>query len=143
MADVRFGFVLEINGQEIPLEPKTAIGKITEGIEVALPPGTEVRMRHVGGGLKGLVDSLVTAFGGTAITWPANLPKPLDGTLEYLDKLDVTINDLWIRFPKDFGTPKDYRIGVYAGGDAVSLVGNTLKFKGFVVQLAAGDGLNR
>ena len=138
---VKLGFVLEINGQEIALEPRTAVDAIGAGIEVGLPAGTEVRLGSAAGGLQSFVSAISKAFGGGDVTLPT-LPSPLDQATDYVSHLDVTINDLWIRFPPKLSdTPKDYRIGVYVSGRAIDLVTSAIKFKGFAVQIAAGAGL--
>jgi len=41
-----------------------------------------------------------------------------------------------------FVKPSDYRIGVYVSGATVDLFGS-VKFKGFAVQIASGDGIRK
>jgi hypothetical protein len=154
MADVKFGLVLDVNGHEVVLEPKTAINKIQdEPIELELPPGTEIRM-NIAGGLKAFINEMSTTFGGGKVTWPENLPEPLQTTINYLETLDITINEFWIRIAakevtdkdgkkgRKFVVPEDYRIGVYVSGATIGLFGS-LAFKGFIVQIAAGNGIKK
>lgn len=133
--DVYLGVVLEINGKEIALEPKTAINKIKEqGIEAELPAGTEVRLGSIAGGLQGFVQKFQPGF-----TFPAktDLPTPLQGVYGALTTVELTINDLYIKVPpkEPAGGKNSYRLGIYVGWPTPQeLVGN-LSLKGFSVKI--------
>jgi hypothetical protein len=143
MADTKFGFVLEINGQEIALSPKTALADVkAKGVEVELPPGTELRLPKAGDGLQGFINACSEAFGGGPVTLPTDLPAPLDKATSYLSDVEITITDFWIRFPPvDPTKVTDYRIGAYVASTPIKLLGDTLKLKGFSVQIAGGAGI--
>jgi len=155
---VRFGMLLEIDGQQITLQPKTAIDKLKdEPIELELPPGAEITM-NVSDGLEAFISRISTTFGGGAVKIPKDLPAPMDTVVDYLASIDVTIYDFWVKMQaedvavddpgkagekktvKKFGKPKHYRIGIYVKANPLALFGS-VKFNGFVVQIAAGDGL--
>jgi len=126
-----FGIVLEVNGKEIALEPKTAIDQIKEkGIEAELPPGTEVHLGSLGGGLQGFATKL-------GVNLPAKTDLPLPVLQEAYDTLisaELTINDLYLKIPPNNAT-KSYRLGLYVGWpQAKDLVGD-LKLKGFSLKI--------
>jgi len=135
-----FGIVLEVNGKEIALEPKTAIDKIKEqGIEAELPPGTEVHLGSVGGGLQGFVQTIDKKF---SLPDKTDLPlKVLQDAYDTLTSAEITINDLYLKIPPGDGA-KSYRLGLYVGWPhAKDLVGS-LKLKGFSLKIdgTAQDG---
>jgi hypothetical protein len=139
--DAYFGIVLDVNGKEIALEPKTAINKIKEqGIEAELPAGTEVHLGSVGGGLQGFVRTIDPTF---------NLPKQEDLPLPILQQAygtlttaEITINDLYLKIPPGNGA-KSYRLGLYVGWPEPKDLVGSLKLKGFSLKIdgtAKDDG---
>jgi hypothetical protein len=140
--DAYFGIVLEVNGKEIALEPKTAINKIKEqGIEAELPAGTEVHLGSMAGGLEKFVQTIDPKF---ALPDQNDLPLPaLQNAYGALKTAELTINDLYLKIPPANSTDStSYRLGLYVGwsGQAQTLVGS-LKLKGFSVKLD-GTGQN-
>jgi hypothetical protein len=132
--DAYFGIVLEVNGKEIALEPKTAINKIKDqGIEAELPPGTEVHLGSIAGGLEAFVKTIDSSF---SLPKKEDLPLPvLQDSYEALKTAELTINDLYLKIPPAGQGPKSYRLGLYVGWpDAKALVGS-LKLKGFSLKI--------
>jgi hypothetical protein len=134
--DAYFGIVLEVNGKEIALEPKTAINKIKElGIEAELPAGTEVHLGSIAGGLEKFAKTIDPSF---ALPAQADLPlQPLRDAYGALTTAELTINDLYLKIPPAGSQDSTaYRLGLYVGwsGDAKTLVGD-LKLKGFSIKL--------
>ncbi len=141
--DAYFGVVLEINGKEIALEPKTAINKIKElGLEAQLPPGTEVHLGSIANGLEGFVQGIDPNF---KLPPKEDLPLPaLQKAYETLRSAELTINELYLKIPPKPATgdapPTTYRLGVYIGWPAsVSLIGESLKLKGFSLKIASTE----
>lgn len=137
--DAYFGVVLEINGKEIALEPKTAINQIkAQGLEAQLPPGTEVRLGSIAGGLEGFVKGIDPTF---ALPKKEDLPLPaLQSAYGTLTTAELTINDLYLKIPPTpvggNRPPTSYRLGIYIGWpNSVSLIGETLKLRGFSIRV--------
>ena len=133
--DAYLGVVLEINGKEIALEPKTAINKIKEqGIEAELPAGTEVRLGSIAGGLEAFVKKIDTSF---KLPAKADVPGPLQGMYDALTTVELTVNDLYLKVPPQVpaGGKSSYRLGIYVGWPTPQTLIGDLSLKGFSVKV--------
>jgi hypothetical protein len=151
--DAYLGVVLQVNDKEIALVPKTPINKIsTMGLEAELPPGTEVHLGSIGGG----VESVVQSFQKPGETlWklpnPDTLPLQIlkDG-FNTLITAEITLNELSIKIPPKPTTGSaadkaddktlastEYAIGLYVSWPAPKkLIGN-LSLVGFSVRFTS------
>lgn len=131
--DVFLGVILEIEGKEIALEPKTPVNKIAEqGLEAELPKGTEVLLGSVGGGIQSFVRS-VTNDPKWEMPKKETLPAVVAGVYGAVMTAEITINDLYVKIPPKSNETKTaaekletaYRLGVYVGWpQPQSLIGN-------------------
>ncbi|HEY3823369.1 MAG TPA: hypothetical protein VGL82_02375 [Bryobacteraceae bacterium] len=141
--DVFLGVVLEIEGKDIALEPKTPVNKISVyGLEAELPKGTEVLLGSVGGGIQSFVQS-VTGDPTWKMPDKKDLPGVVAGVYDTVMTAEITINDLYIKIPPKSNDEKTaaekletaYRLGVYVGWPKPqSLIGN-LSLKGISIRV--------
>jgi hypothetical protein len=151
--DAYLGVVLQVNDKEIALVPKTPINKIKDlGIEAELPPGTEVHLGSIGGGVQGVVRSFQKP---TEELWtlpsPDTLPLQIlkDG-FNTLITAEITLNELSIKIPPKPTTgaeadkadkktleSTEYAIGLYVSWPTPKpLIGN-LSLVGFSVRFTS------
>jgi len=136
--DTYMGVVLEINGKEIALEPKTAITNIKQtGLEAGLPAGTEVHLGSIAGGLEGFIQKIDTSF---KLPPKTDIPGPLQGMYGALTSVELTVNDLYVNIPPtaEKGKPQastGYRLGLYVGWPEPQTLVGDLKLKGFSIKI--------
>ncbi|EKV02709.1 hypothetical protein Lepto7375DRAFT_4971 [Leptolyngbya sp. PCC 7375] len=154
---VFFGVVLELDGQEIALQPQNAITEIKEkGIEVGLPAGERVVLGTVGERLKGILEALgvddisfLKADGTLDETQLPDIPA-IQTAVNLLTQANLAIEDFHLRIPPT-GTSATapskeetaYTVGLSATwtGDAGTLIESLdLKLKGLYFKVSNEEG---
>lgn len=141
--DVKVGVILEINGEDVSLEPTTSLANVKQtGVEYSLPRRVEV------GTAKELVTFLST-LADQEITLPSstNFPEPLASVYKRLNDLNLTVEQLDIKVPPSEDTKNNpispeprttITLGLSATWSAegpINLIDGKLAIKGLYVTL--------
>lgn len=129
---VAFGIILEINGEDVSLEPKFMRQDGQNGVEFSLPRRVEVgTAKDLGSFLNTLTDDSVSLPTGD------HLPNPLKTVYNKLTSLNLAVEELDLKVPPGEG-PTTFTLGLSATwieDDKVSLIKDKLFIKGLYVKL--------
>ena len=131
--EVAFGIILEINGEDVSLEPKFMRQDGKNGVEFFLPRRVEVgTAEDLDSFLKTLTDDNVSLPTGD------NFPNPLDIVYKKLTLLNLAVEKLDLKVPPIKGEPTTFTLGLsatWSDNEKVSLIENKLVIKGLYVKL--------
>lgn len=146
--NVNFGVILEINGEDVAIEPPKAITDAKKnGVEFSLPRRVEV-------GTAEDLTTFITTLTDDSFSLPTaeDFPSPLDSAYEKLVSLNLAVEELYLKVPPSLnadGTPitptrpTTFNLGLsatWSDDDTVVLIGTQdqpkLTIKGLYVKVS-------
>jgi hypothetical protein len=141
--DVNFGVILEINGEDVTIEPAKAVTDAKKnGVEFSLPRRVEIgTAAELGAFLGTLTDDTVALPSGDSF------PSPLDSAYKKLVSLNLAVEELNLKVPPSLnpdGTaitptrPTTFTLGLsatWSNDDKVDLISGKLAIKGLYVKV--------
>jgi hypothetical protein len=143
-ASVNFGIILEINGEDVPIEPAKAITDAKRnGVEYSLPRRVEVgTAAELGAFLETLADGVPPLPSGD------NFPSPLNTVYQKMISLNLAVEELNLKVPPSVQAdgvtainpplPTTFTLGLSAtwrDNEKVELITGKLAIKGLYVKL--------
>ena len=141
--DVTFGVILEINGEDVPLEPAKAVTDAKKnGVEYSLPHRVEVgTAAELGAFLNTLANDVPALPSGDSF------PTPLDDVYKKVISLNLAVEELNLKVPPSLNAdgsaitpprPTTFTLGLsatWSGNQKVELITGKLAIKGLYVKV--------
>ena len=142
--NVNFGIILEINGEDVAIEPAKAVTDAKKnGVEFSLPRRVEI-------GTAAELRAFLTTLTDDTVSLPSgdSFPSPLDSAYNKLISLNLAVEKLDLKIPPsqnaDGSTitpskPTTFTLGLsatWSNNDKVDLITGRLAIKGLYVKVA-------
>jgi hypothetical protein len=141
--DVILGVILEINGEDVPIEPAKAMRDVKKnGVEYSLPHRVEVgTAAELGAFLNTLADDVPALPSGDSF------PSPLDDVYKRVTSLNLAVEELNLKVPPSVAadgitpiapSPTTFTLGLsatWSDNNKVNLITGKLAIKGLYVKV--------